>query len=169
MRDLLRCDKRRDVKVHITHPSSRPCELIRDRLPTGCRDPERAAQLHKYISAFPAEIPTSGLPKTIEILTKATKEILLVFLDVVTAFGNHQETNPREQEMARESTDMMKKVCEGKEAEWKRFDVHVAGLESTIARFEKEIELIKQGEKWNTEEQKEMLEFEKETTEKLFR
>jgi hypothetical protein len=124
-------------------------------------------QLHKTISAFPSEIPIPGLAKTIEILTKAGIEVLLIFLDIVTVFGNYQENNARERTVARREGDMMKKVYAAKEAEWKRFDIQIAGLESTISRFEKEIELIKQGKKWDTDAQKEMLEIEKERTEKL--
>jgi hypothetical protein len=101
-------------------------------------------------------------------LDKAGIEVLLIFLDIVTVFGNYQENNSRERAIAREG-DMMKKVYAAKEAEWERFDVQIAGLESTISRFEKEIELIKQGKKWDTDAQKEMLETEKEKTEKLIK
>jgi hypothetical protein len=149
--------------------SSTPFWLRQERLLIGYRDPARAVQLRKAISAFPSEIPIPGLAKTIEILTKAGIEVLHIFLDVVTVFGNYQENNPRERAMARREGDMMKKVYAAKEAEWKRFDVQIAGLESTISRFEKEIELIKQGKKWDTEAQKEMLETEKEKTEKLIK
>jgi hypothetical protein len=92
-------------------------------------------------------------------LTKAVRDVLLIFLDVVTAFGNYKGSDPRERSMGRKSNEMMMKVYAGKEAEWKRFDVQVSGLDSTISRFEKEIELIRQGKKWDTEAQKQAYRF----------
>lgn len=87
-------------------------------------------------------------------MTKAVRDVLLIFLDVVTAFGNYKGSDPRERSIGRKSNEMMMKVYAGKEAEWKRFDVQVSGLDSTISRFEKEIELIRQGKKWDPEAQK---------------
>jgi hypothetical protein len=136
----------------------------------GYRDPKHAVQLHEHISAFPTEIPIPGLPKTIEILTKSARDVLLIFLDVVSAFNKYEgdpSERPGEREMARQGTLMMNKVYAGKEAEWKRFDVQIASLESTISRFEREIELIKAGKKWDTEAQKEMLRVEKDRTESV--
>lgn len=109
------------------------------------------------------------MPKTIEILTKSVREVLLTFLDVLAAFLSYKDYNPSELAPARKGNEMMLKVYEAKEAEWKRFDVQVAGLESTIFHFEKEMELIRQGKKWNTDAQKEMLETEKEKTEKVIK
>ncbi|KAN0114652.1 hypothetical protein V8E51_004196 [Hyaloscypha variabilis] len=135
----------------------------------GYRDPARAVTLHTHISSFPSEIPSPGLAKTIEIVTKSVAEVFLIFLDIITAFSSHETNNPRERVAARKSNGMMRKFYLGKEAEWKRFDVQSSGLESTISRFEKEIELIKRGKKWDIEAQKEMLQTEKERTEKVIR
>ncbi|PMD34248.1 hypothetical protein L207DRAFT_638785 [Hyaloscypha variabilis F] len=135
----------------------------------GYRDPARAVTLHTYISSFPTEIPTPGLPKTIEIVTKSVAEIFLILLDIITVFSSHETNNPRERVAARKSNEMMRNFYMGKEAEWKRFDVQISGLESTISRFEKEIELIKRGKKWDIEAQKKMLQTEKERTEKVIR
>jgi hypothetical protein len=143
--------------------------LTNSRLLIGYRDPARAVTLHTHISSFPSEIPSPGLPKTIEIVTKSVAEVFLIFLDIITAFSSHETNNPRERVAARKSNEMMRKFYMGKEAEWKRFDVQISGLESTISRFEKEIELIKRGKKWDIEAQKEMLQTEKERTEKVIR
>jgi hypothetical protein len=168
VRDILGMHQRRDVKVRFT-TSSTPYLLTNERLMIGYRDPKHAVQLHKHISAFPTEIPLPGLPKTIEILTKSVRDVLLTFLDVVSAFNKYEggpSERPGEREVARQGTAIMNKVYAGKEAEWKRFDIQIASLESTISWFEKEIELINVGKKWDIEAQKEMLKLEKEKTEK---
>ena len=73
--------------------------------------------------------------------------MLLDFQDAVTAFSNYQARDPKERAMVQKSLEMMSKVYAAKEAEWKRFDVQIAGLEFTLSRFQKEIELIEQGKK----------------------
>lgn len=158
-----------EMSRFVVPPSSKPCLLTQKRLLIGYRDPAISVKLHKSISAFPSEIPVPGLPKTIEILTKATKHMLPDFQDVVTAFSNHQERDAKQCAVARKSFEMMSKVYAAKEAEWKRFDVQIAGLESTISRFQKEIQLIEQGKKWDIDAQKQMIETGKEKTEKLIR
>ncbi|KAE9379497.1 hypothetical protein N431DRAFT_526634 [Stipitochalara longipes BDJ] len=87
------------------------------RLLCGYRDPARAITLYKYISEFPSQIPTPGLPKTIEILTKSVREVLLIFLDVVTAFDSYGESSPRERALVHKGNEMMMKFYTGKEAD----------------------------------------------------
>jgi hypothetical protein len=84
--------------------------LTLKRLLIGYRDPARAVALHNHISEFPSEMPTPRPPKTIEILTKAVRDVLLTFLDGVTAFGNYDGSDPRERSVGRKGNEMMMKV-----------------------------------------------------------
>ena len=100
-------------------------------------------------------------------MNKATKHVLLDFQDAVTAFSHYQARDSKERAMVQKSLEMMSKFHAAKEAEWKRFDVQIDGLESTLSRFQKEIKLIEQGKKWNVDAQKQMIVTGKEKTEKL--
>jgi hypothetical protein len=134
----------------------------------------QSGEMAETIAAFPSAIPTPELPKTIEILTKYVQHVLLDFHKVHSVFADWlvlqqslQGVNAEDKKLCKETLTGMKKIFAAKGADWKRVDAQISVLESTISRFEKEIELIKTGTKWDVDARKEMMDMEKEKQEKL--